>query len=60
MSGYAGTSTNDSPVAISDNVITNEDIAIVTGNVTINDTDVDSDTLIITDYTNRLKLFNPR
>ena len=43
----AVTPINDVPVAVNDTVVTNEDTPVTTGNVLVNDSDIDGDTLVI-------------
>ncbi|UCH06153.1 MAG: tandem-95 repeat protein [Deltaproteobacteria bacterium] len=42
---------NDPPVAVDDEVTTNKETLVITGNVLANDTDVDGDTLTISGFT---------
>ncbi|MCO6439460.1 MAG: tandem-95 repeat protein [Phycisphaerae bacterium] len=47
----AVTSVNDLPVAVADSITLDEDTQVTTGNVLLNDTDLDSDTLALTGFT---------
>ena len=45
------TSVNDTPVAVTDTLTLDEDTPTTTGNVLLNDTDLDADTLVVTGFT---------
>ncbi len=44
------TEVNDAPVVAGDSVTTNEDTSVITGNVLANDSDIDNDTLAVSDF----------